>query len=333
MLEANKEMSRLIENFPSDLFEAIKIAKSNPLKKDYSNYSNILICGLGGSGIGGRIVASWFSEILNIPVQICQDYDIPKYVNSNTLLLASSYSGNTEETLSAVGQGHEKEATIIAVTSGGKLKEFCVENGYECITVPSGNPPRTQLAYSLVQLTHVLSELSLIDSKYLLEFENAANLLIENKTGIHKEAQLLSDFIHEKELFIYTDAKNEPIAIRARQQFNENSKILCCHHVIPEMNHNELLGWTGGGSKYGVLIIDTGDFNDKNYERLNFAKEFISTKTKHSFTLNAIGNTRIEKTLCLIHLIDWASLYYAINHNIDSVEINVIEDLKKYLQN
>jgi glucose/mannose-6-phosphate isomerase len=262
-------MKTLIQNFPNNLLQALEIAQENPLKKSYppirhtstssaesaqgSAFNNILICGLGGSGIGGRLVANWLYNDLDLPVALCQDYTLPKYVNQKTLVIASSYSGDTEETMSAVEQAHAKGAAIIAITSGGKLAEFCKKHNYEFILVPGGNPPRTQLAFSIVQLTHIFGELGMIKKETLNQFEQAAALLKKEEAAIHEEAKSLANFIHGKELIIYSDAKDEAIAIRARQQFNENSKILCSHHVIPEMNHNELVGWAGGNENHAVL--------------------------------------------------------------------------------
>ena len=268
-------MKTLIENFPSNLREALEIAKANPLTKNYPKFTNIMICGLGGSGIGGKLVAGWLKDELDIPVNFCQDYDLPKYVNNKTLVIASSYSGDTEETLSAVEQAHNKGSYIIAVTSGGKLAEYCKRFHYEYILVPGGNPPRSQLAFSIVQLTHIFTELGIIKADRLEEFSKAADLLESDKETIHNEAKSLAGFIHGKDLIIYSDAKDEAIAIRARQQFNENSKILCSHHVIPEMNHNELVGWAGGNENHAVLFLHTGDIHPQNSKRFAFSRSVI----------------------------------------------------------
>lgn len=324
-------MFDLIERFPSNLKEALDIAAKNPLTKSYPAFSNILICGLGGSGIGGKLVAGWLTNELDIPVNFCQDYAIPKYVNNKTLVIASSYSGHTEETLSAVEHAHQKGAYIIAVTSGGKLAENCNKHQYEYILVPSGYPPRTQLAFSIVQLMHILSQLGMVEKDRLEEFSKAADLLIAKKEVIKKEAKALATFIYGKELIIYSDGKDEAIAIRARQQFNENSKILCSHHVIPEMNHNELVGWAGGNENHAVLLLHTGNVHPQNLKRFEFSKTVIQTKTQHILEIEVKGESTIVRSLYLINLIDWASFYLAELKQVDSVEIGVIVNLKNSL--
>ena len=324
-------MKNLLELFPRNITEALEIAANNPLKNSYPTFKNILICGLGGSGIGGKLVANWFKNELTIPIDLCQDYDIPNYVNNQTLVIACSYSGNTEETLSAVEQSHKKEASIIAVTSGGKLENYCKKFNYEYILVPGGNPPRTQLAFSIVQLTHVLSCLRLIQPKVLEDFKQSAELLIKEKSSIHAQAKKIAQFILNKDLIIYTQSKDEAIAIRARQQFNENAKILCSHHIIPEMNHNEIVGWAGGKSTHAVIFIHTSCTHMQNQKRFDFSKEVVQTKTDSVFNLTSAKNSTLEESLYLINIIDWASLYLSESMGVDPVEVRIIDKLKSSL--
>jgi len=327
----NTYMKGLIEAFPESLTAALDIAKQSPLKRRYPEFNNVVICGMGGSGIGGKLVGSWIIDELAIPVNFCQNYTLPHYVNENTLIIASSYSGNTEETLFAVTAGHQKGASIIGICSGGKLESFCKQWDYDCIIVPGGNPPRTALSFSIVQLTHVFCQLNLIDSIKLKEFSVAKDLIVTHIDEIHTVAKQLADFINGKELIIYCETKDEEIAVRARQQFNENCKVLCNHHTIPEMNHNELVGWYGGSDRYAVLFLDTHDWHTQNKKRLAFSIKTIKAKTNHVLTLSAKGDTVLVRALYLIHIIDLASLYLAEKNQIDSTYIAVIDDLKTSL--
>ena len=329
--ENNAEMKRLIAAFPENLIEGLAIANANPLKKTYPKIENIVICGMGGSGIGGKLVASWIADEIDIPIVFCQDYTLPNFVNEKTLIIASSYSGNTEEVISNVRMGKHKKASIIGICSGGKLQAFCSEFDYECIIVPGGNPPRTALGFSVIQLTHILSELDLISKEKLNEFTLAKKILISHNEEIHKEAKALAQFINGKELLIYCESKDQEIAVRARQQFNENCKVLVNHHVIPEMNHNELVGWYGGDDRYAVLFLNTTDWHPQNEKRLAFSKEALKLQTNHIMTLTAKGNTMLVRSLYLISIIDWASLYLAEKNSIDSVYIEVINELKASL--
>jgi len=329
----NVYMKGLIEAFPENLTEALAIANQAPLKNKYPKFNNVIICGMGGSGIGGKLVASWIEDEMTIPINFCQDYRLPNYVNDSTLIIASSNSGNTEETLSATEEGYKRGAAVIGICSGGKLETLCSQWGAECIIVPGGNPPRTTLAFSIVQLTHVFGELNLINKTKLKEFVKAKELILSNVEGIHNEAKQLADFINRKELIIYSESKDEGVAIRARQQFNENCKILCNNHTIPEMNHNEMVGWYGGADRYAVLFLKTNDWHSQNNKRLSFSVDVIKARTNHILSLTAKGDSMLERSLYLIHIIDWASLYLAQANNVDSINIDVIDSLKASLQN
>ena len=336
MTEAQKNnelMRNLIAAFPENLTQALEIATNYPLTKSYPTFNNVVICGMGGSGIGGKLVASWIADEMTIPINFCQDYTLPNYVNNKTLIIASSNSGNTEETISAVEEAHKKGASIVGICSGGKLEVLCKQWNYDCIILPGGHPPRTQLAFSIIQLVHIFAEINLINKEKLNEFVSAGELLNTNKDEIHAQARDLADFIYGKELIIYSEAKDEGIAIRARQQFNENSKVLCNHHTIPEMNHNEMVGWYGGAERYAVLFLDTNDWHAQNLKRLAFSIETIQTKTNAIKILKAKGESHLTKALYLIHIIDWASIYAAEKNNVDSIYIGVIDNLKASLQN
>jgi glucose/mannose-6-phosphate isomerase len=321
-------MKNHIENFQQDLVDALKISENNHLSKSYPIFSNILICGLGGSGIGGMLVSKWLENELSIPVNSCQDYTIPKYVNANTLVIACSYSGDTEETLSAVALAHGKGASIIGLTSGGKLEAFCAENGYEFLVVPGGKPPRTQLAFMCVLLVSVCTKLGMISPTIVLDFYKAREVLLESKEKIQQEAREIAKLVHGKNLIIYAEAKDEAIAIRARQQFNENSKILCSHHVIPEMNHNELVGWAGGTENHAVLFLQTPNMHPQNSKRMAFSKRVVEAKTPHVAVVETNIETPIVASFYLIHILDWASYYLATRAEVDPVEVDIIVNLK-----
>jgi len=321
-------MDKLITAFPQNITDALAIAAKVNLKAPENDIQSIVICGMGGSGIGGKLVAQWVQNECPIPVVSFQDYHLPAYIGKNTLVIGSSYSGNTEETLIAVEEAHERGAHIIGVTSGGKLEQFCAEEGYDCIIVPGGNPPRTAIGFSIVQLTSILIKLGLAKASLLDEIESGRKLILANLEEIHAEAKKIAAFLHKKVPAIYAGANYEAVAIRAKQQFNENSKELCWQHVIPEMNHNELVGWGGGDDRFGALFLQTGDLTPRNQRRFDISVELVSERTKNIHIAHAKGSTQIERSLYLIHLVDWASLYLSEMKDGDPIEIRVIDYLK-----
>ena len=160
-------MKNIIESYESQIIDALSIVSSTEFKSSSQSFNNILICGLGGSGIAGTVLGDILKFALSIPVLSCKDYNIPSFVNEKTLVIASSYSGNTEETLSAVNQALKLNAEICVVTSGGKLLEIANQYGLNSLVVPAGYPPRGMFNYSIIQLFGVLVKYKLIDDKYL----------------------------------------------------------------------------------------------------------------------------------------------------------------------
>lgn len=324
------DMKQLIEAFPANITEALEIAKNATIAQEYSNIQNVLICGMGGSGIGGSMVQTWLTDELNIPVAVVKDYSIPNYVNENTLVIGSSYSGNTEETLGAVAAAQAKGARIIGITSGGKMEEICQSNGYDFIKVPGGNPPRTALAFSLAQLLHIFSAIGMASTDRLKELASGRDLIVAESETIHLKAKGLAEHLHQKVGIMYGTAEFEPILVRARQQFNENSKYLSWHHPIPEMNHNELVGWGGGDRRFAPVFFMTNDNHPRNDKRIEITRDKIAQKTS-VFDIHAQGDSLIEQSIFLINVVDWASFYLAAMDDIDTIDIAVIDYLKSEL--
>src|SRR5690606_24788271 len=196
--------------------------------------------GLGGSGIGGTVASQIVANDANIPIIVNKDYKIPAFVNENTLVICSSYSGNTEETLEMLALAEAKGAEIACVTSGGKLEEIAKGKGYNLITIPSGHPPRAAFGFSLPPLFKLLHHYHVINNSFAEDFSKSIVNIDNNETFIKDEAKVLTEKLFGKIPVIYSDASFEGVSVRFRQQINENSKMLCWHHVIPEMNHNEL---------------------------------------------------------------------------------------------
>ncbi len=324
-------MRDLIASFPENIEESLLIASGYTLKKPTQKINNVVICGMGGSGIGGKLVAQWLDAEIQIPVIVCQDYILPKFVNNSTLVICSSYSGETEETLSCMYQAKALNAFLIGISSGGTLIEFCETNNYDCMRIPSGNPPRTALAFSVGQLLTIFFQLGLTNDSFINNYQTSKFILSSFSDQIHSTAKDLAVFLKDKLVLMYSASNYEAVAIRARQQFNENAKILCNHHVIPEMNHNELVGWGLADERSGVLIFDSQDLHSKNQLRLEFSIDHLKTKTPHIFRLVPEGNSLIERAIYFINVVDWASLYLSDLNDVDPVEIDVIYRLKSFL--
>ncbi len=324
-------MKLLVANFTHQLKEAKKIGESSPFTPSNKSFKNVLICGLGGSGIGGKIISLLVSNDVNIPIVTTNDYSIPHFVDKNTLVIANSYSGNTEETLSAVNESYKKGADIVAITSGGKLLDLAKQNKWNYFVVPGGEQPRAMLAYSLVQLLFVFEKYELVKTNYTDTILNIIELINQFEADIQQEAQSVAKAIFGKLPVIYAEQSFEGVAVRFRQQINENAKELCWHHVLPEMNHNELVGWASGNNNLAVIKLNSDLEFYRTKKRWEICQSIIKQKTQTIIEINAKGEDRLTQILYFIHLTDWVSVYLAELKQIDAVEVDVIVKLKDEL--
>ena len=327
------KMNDYISSFTDQLREAIRIGETSSLKAAENKIKNILICGLGGSGIGGSILSDVLSSEITIPISCSKDYSIPNFVNKNTLVIASSYSGNTEETLSALELCISKGAEIAIVTSAGKLKSIAEENNINHIIIPGGQPPRAMFAYSFTQLFYIFQHYNLINSDFKNSLKNSISLLDSQAEKIKTEAKNLAKSLYKKTPVIYVASGYEGVAIRFRQQLNENSKCLCWHHVVPEMNHNELLGWRTNTENLAVIFLRNKSDLKRNQVRMDINKTVISEFTNDIFDIYSQGNSNLENSLYLINFGDWVSWFLSELNEVDAIEIDVINFLKDKLAN
>ncbi|CAN5386570.1 bifunctional phosphoglucose/phosphomannose isomerase [soil metagenome] len=326
------DMHALVEGFPAQLEEAVRIGKSAKLSEPEREIRNVLISGLGGSGIGGTIIAEFAFNSGPVPVKVTKGYFIPAFVDEHSLVIISSYSGNTEETLACLDQALAKKAHIVCITSGGKVLDVAKQNKLDYILIPGGMPPRSCLGYSLIQQVFIFIKHKLLPESAAVEVMNAIQLLQKEQLSIREQASSLASFLFGKTPVIYSTTNYEGVAIRFRQQLNENAKVLCWHHVIPEMNHNELVGWAGGNDEIAVVLFSDPDEYDRNNFRIAINKEIITKVTSHFTEIVAKGKSQIEKSIYLINLGDWASVYLADLRKVDAVEVNVINFLKGELK-
>lgn len=321
-------MKELVQAFPQQLAESLAIAEQFHHRQDGSNIRNIVICGLGGSGIGATIFSQLVAGECKVPITAVKDYDLPAFVSAHTLLIACSYSGNTEETLASLEKAASVKAQIACVSSGGKVIEIAQKNNWPYIQLPGGYPPRAAFAFSIVQLFAIASAFGLVSDLWKTQFRGAIGLLEEHQEELRKKAKKLAEDIHDKLPVIYADSHYEGVAIRWRQQINENSKMLCWHHVYPEMTHNELVGWRTKNKDLAVVFLHTPMDHPRTQYRMELTREVYQKYTNEIHDVHAMGNNMIEMALSLIHIGDWLSVKIAKHRGMDDVEVKVIDWLK-----
>lgn len=322
-------MDQLIARFMDQLDEAVEIGRNASIRPLDGEVRQIYVAGLGGSGIGADFVAAFILDECKVPFLVKKGYSVPAYVGPLTLALANSYSGNTEETLISYDQIMQQGARMICIASGGKLIEKAKHDGFDYVQVPSDWPsPRACLGYSITVQLWILQHLGFISDKYIPQIQSASALLRNESDDIKQRAKSVAQRLFNRIPIIYTEDRMEPVAVRLRQQINENSKALCWHHVVPEMNHNELVGWREKNEDLAVLYLHNADDYERNKVRMEINKEIIRQYAGEIIEVHSKGDTMIEKALYLVHLGDWISWYLAELRGVDALEVKVIDYLK-----
>lgn len=323
-------MRTLIDGFTNQLQEALNIAGAAVLTPK-TDIQNIVITGLGGSGISGTILSELVQSECPVPIVVNKDYFLPDFVNARSLVIISSYSGNTEETLSAMQQAIAKQAQVICITSGGEVKALASKHAYDTILIPGGNPPRSAIGYSMVQLLNVLQFYGFVKTDFLTQVKSSIALLNGERDAIKAESTSVAKTLLGKIPVIYSLGSCEGVTVRFRQQINENSKMLCWHHTLPEMNHNELVGWTERNDSLAVIAFHTSFDYERTVKRYEICKPLFEKYSASVTDLVAKGKTKLEQYFYLIHLGDWISVDLADLKQIDAVEVDVITNLKNEL--
>ncbi|MFN8288240.1 MAG: bifunctional phosphoglucose/phosphomannose isomerase [Chitinophagales bacterium] len=325
-------MLNLIREFPAQILKALVIGEeANILNTFNKPIKNVVVAGLGGSGIGGDLLAELLRDSLQVPVTVSKGYFLPAFVDDSTLLILASYSGNTEEVISCATEAVQKGIKPVCVTSGGKLARLAYDNKFDVIHIPDGMPPRACLGYSSIQLFFILHHYGLISDSFKASFRKVAQFLVDEQEAIIEDSEFLAGKLEEKVIIIYAEDKYESVALRLKQQLNENSKMFSWYNVIPEMNHNEIVGWKQQHGNLAVLILRSSDEFPRNTERILFKKDVVSKYSENVFEIQAKGSDSFEKHFYLIHFGDWLSYHLAILHGYDPQEVYVIDRLKNHL--
>ncbi len=323
------KMHDLVARFPAQLQEALAIGRAASLRVSEHPIHHIFVSGLGGSGIGANFAAEFVRSECTVPFLVGKGYDIPAFINKNTLAIVSSYSGNTEETLAAFDLLLQTGAKIVCVASGGKVIAMAKELGLDFIQVPGDWPsPRACLGFSVVQQLFVLYKLGLTSDKAISELEKSILLLEKEDADIRQKAQTLAEMLNGKIPVIYGVDRMEPVLMRFRQQVNENAKALAWHHVIPEMNHNELVGWRDNYENLAVVYFRNSDDFNRNAVRIDINKDIIRKYAASVIEIFSKGSSLVERSMYFVYLGDWISCYLADLRHQDSIEVDVINLLK-----
>ncbi|MHA1788491.1 MAG: bifunctional phosphoglucose/phosphomannose isomerase [Candidatus Helarchaeota archaeon] len=312
--------------------------------REFPNFPNCcIICGMGGSAISGDILHDYLAMKVKFPIITLRNYELPTYVNENSLVFIISYSGNTEETLNALKESLERGALIIGISSGGKLKEFCKKLQIPLILVPANLAPRAALGYLFTSLLITLQELGLIEPiddeisemievMKVLREEISIKVPLENNIAKQIALKCINNIP-----VIYIDNNYKSVAKRFKSQINENSKMPCKIDEFPELNHNEIVGWECSlemSKKFICLLLRTSNEIEPIKTRIELTKSIIlKEKLIDVIEIYARGESKLSQIFSLILIGDYISLYLAILNNQDPSPTESIARLKTELKN
>ncbi|MEW6509565.1 MAG: bifunctional phosphoglucose/phosphomannose isomerase [Bacteroidota bacterium] len=333
-------MYDLLKNFPSQVREAVAIGDDAALRHRARGVEQIVLCGLGGSAIGGDLLRSYLAGELRIPFIVNRMYTLPAFVGPRTLVIISSYSGNTEETIAAHREAVRRRAKILCITSGGVTAATARKKKSPLILVPGGHPPRAALGYSFFPLLIALARIGFVrdrsrDIRETIAMLEQRSILYADAGGGANTALMLAQQLRGRIGVIYSAAERfDAVNTRWRGQIAENGKSLAFGHVLPEMNHNELVGWNALREpmrELQVLFLRDKDDHPRVRMRMELTKGMIAQYTHHITEVWSEGSSLLARVFSLISLGDWMSLYLAVLNGVDPTPVEVIDTLKQEL--
>ncbi len=333
-------MRERIKDLPAQCKRAWQAAMSFGLPPHYANVDKVVILGMGGSAIGGDLLRSLVRSELKIPLIVHRDHGLPAFVDARTLVIASSYSGNTGETLSAfeaaLASGYKK----LVITTDGKLKELAEANNIPVFKVEYESQPRAAIGFSFLPALCFMQKLGFISDKTgdvaeaIKLLKQLPDSLDETSPRKHNPAKRLAQKLYDKLPVIYGAGITAEVAHRWKTQINENSKAWGFYEVFPELNHNAVVGYPlpkAVVSKIKVVLLSSPDFTDKMKLYYNVTAELLEKAGVAYESVDAEGKSPLAQMMSLIMLGDFVSYYLAILYKIDPTSVKAIDYLKRSL--
>ena len=322
-----------------DLPAKVDISRNVSIR--YRKPHHVIITGMGGSAIGGEILKDWLRDDLPIPIDISRDYTVPAYANKDTLVLAISHSGETEETLSSFLDALRKKCMIVSITSGGHLLSFCKKLDVPFVRIPGGLPPRAAIPFLFFPLPILLEKMGVLSNvkeeidetirvTKNLGDANSPIIPVKDNSAKHLALELVNTIP-----VVYGFKQYTSIAHRLKTQFNENSKVLSTYDVFPELNHNEVVGWEAPKAltkHFSVILIRDPNEPAEIRQRIEATKSLALKGAKKILEISASDNRRLARMFSVLHMGDFVSVYLAILQNKDPTSVKTISAIKEEMK-
>ncbi|MDP1808509.1 MAG: bifunctional phosphoglucose/phosphomannose isomerase [Actinomycetota bacterium] len=321
--------------------QAVDIARRAQLPIEPSGIANIVVLGMGGSGISGDVCRVLFDDVLTVPLQVNRHYRLPAYVGPGTLVLAVSYSGNTEETLAALDEAGQRGAKAVCVSSGGKISQMAKDKGLPLVQIPAGLQPRAALGYLSLPPAVVLERLGLVPDLTAAVTE-AVNLLHHQSARLRPQEpessnpakQLARRLLGRLPVIYGSEGVTSLAAFRFKCQINENAKQPANWNLLPELDHNEITGWQcleDISRRFHLIFLRDAEEHPQVKKRVEVTRDLIIDQFCGADEFWSSGASKLARLLSLVYLGDFTSAYLALLNGVDPSPVERIELLKKRL--
>jgi glucose/mannose-6-phosphate isomerase len=306
-----------------------------------SGVTSIVVAGMGGSGVAGDVLRSLYADRLPIPVLVVKGYQLPEFCGRNTLVVASSFSGNTAETLALFAEAAARGCRLVAVTVGGELAVAAAGEDAALVRVPDDVPvPRAALGYLVGALLGALDATGLLPpgrgdvDRAAAVLDDLARSLGPDRGSSENEAKSLATWLLGRTPVVWgTEGLAEAAAVRWKTQCNENAKVPALAGILPELDHNDIEGWSpGSGAGFGLVVLRHAGEDPRVARRVAATLEAIGTAGLESREVRARGDTPIQRVLSLMMVGDFATTYLGVARGVDPTPIPILTGLKDRLR-
>ncbi len=327
-----------IKDLPKQVRDAWTIARAAQLPPAHGDVRNITVAGMGGSAIGGDLAAALLADELKVPMSVHRDYGLPAYVGRDSLVIASSYSGNTEESLSSFEEAQRRGARVLVLTTGGRIAELARAAKYPVVTFSYSAQPRAALGYSLGLVLGVLSRLGFVRD-LSADIDAALADVAKLEERVHEgartnDAKKLAIELYGRIIFAYGAGVMGVMARRVKGQWNENAKNWGAFDVLPELNHNAVVGFPHpdvARDALTVLLLRSDRDNPRHKLRFDVTRELLDRANVPHKTLQFAGSNMLSELLQLTLFTDYVSFYVALLNGADPTPVKSIDYLKDRL--
>lgn len=313
----------------------------NP-EHDGRDILQVVVAGMGGSALAALQVKTWLGGELAVPFEVVRTYTLPAYVGPNTLVIASSHSGNTEETISCLKEAQDRGAQIAIIASGGKLEAAAIESSISYVKIPADIQPRMTVIYGLRALTTLLAHFGIVSHAHFDEIATTSSWLLNETAQWKKEVTVDKNLAKQLALMavgktpvFYAGTIMAPVAYKWKISWNENAKNVAFWNELPEFNHNEFIGWSSHPVEKPFAVFDlVSRFeHSRILKRFEVSDRLLSGRRPKSHTVELKGDTLLQQMLWANILADFTSIYVAILNGVNPTPVDLVEKLKVEMNN